>query len=123
MGDRLGSFRGVCIERDDYLRQQAAMYRQLAEKTEHAVVKRDLVPLDKEQGSRPVACRAVFDARTAMSTLRPIATAERIFLRSSLSAISGCEQTQQYDHSKISSARPDSGSGMVMPSTRAVFKL
>src|SRR5262245_6350909 len=87
MGDRLGSFRGVCIERDDYLRQQAAMYRQLAEKTEHAVVKRDLVPLDKEQGSRPVACRAVFDARTAMSTLRPIATAERIFLRSSLSAI------------------------------------
>ena len=39
------------------------------------------------------------------------------------SAISGCEQTQQYDHSKISSARPDSGSGMVMPSARAVFKL
>src|SRR5262245_15577831 len=26
-------------------------------------------------------------------------------------------------HSKISSARPDSGSGMVMPSARAVFKL
>src|ERR1700730_1266268 len=40
-----------------------------------------------------------------------------------LSAISGCEQTQQYDHSKISSARPDSGSGMVMPSPRAVLKL
>src|SRR5437660_9331077 len=31
--------------------------------------------------------------------------------------------SQKEDHSKMSSARPDSGSGMVMPSARAVFKL
>ena len=33
------------MEWDDYLRQQAAMYRQLAEKAEDAVVKRELLGL------------------------------------------------------------------------------
>src|SRR5262245_10235356 len=93
MGDRLGLFGRLCIEWDDDLRQQAAMYRQLAEKAEDAAVKRDLVPLDKEQRSRPVACPRVFDACTAMSALHPIATAERIFLRSSLSARNGMHRS------------------------------
>jgi hypothetical protein len=33
------------MEWDDYLRQQAAMYRQLAEKTEDAVIKQELFEL------------------------------------------------------------------------------
>jgi len=33
------------MEWDDYLRQQAAMYRQLAEKAEGAVVKQELLEL------------------------------------------------------------------------------
>ena len=33
------------MEWDDYLRQQAAMYRQLAEKTKDAVVKKELLDL------------------------------------------------------------------------------
>jgi len=39
------------------------------------------------------------------------------------SAISGLMHCNKKHHSKISSARPDSGRGMVMPSARAVFKL
>ena len=43
---RLGVFSGeICMEWDDYLRQQAATYRQLAEKAEDAVVKKELLDL------------------------------------------------------------------------------
>src|SRR6266700_328474 len=35
----------ICMEWDDYLRQQAATYRQLAEKAEDAVVKKELLDL------------------------------------------------------------------------------
>ena len=60
MGDRLGLFGGLCIEWDDHPRQQTAVYRQLAETAEDAVVKRELVPLDKEPRSHPAACPPVF---------------------------------------------------------------
>jgi hypothetical protein len=43
---RLGVFLGeICMEWDDYLREQAATYRQLAEKAEDAVVKKELLDL------------------------------------------------------------------------------
>jgi len=35
----------ICMEWDDYLRQQATMYRQLAEKAEDPVVKQELLEL------------------------------------------------------------------------------
>ena len=43
---RLRVFSGeICMEWDDYLRQQAAAYRQLAEKAKDAVVKKELLDL------------------------------------------------------------------------------
>ena len=39
------SFGGTCMEWDDYLRQQAAMYRQLAERAENSIVKQELLEL------------------------------------------------------------------------------
>ena len=45
---RLRVFSGeICMEWDDYLRQQAATYRQLAEKAEDAVVKKELLRADE----------------------------------------------------------------------------
>jgi hypothetical protein len=35
----------ACMEWDDYLRQQVAIYRQLAEKAEDAVIKQELLEL------------------------------------------------------------------------------
>jgi hypothetical protein len=57
---------------------------------------------------------------------RPVYPQQRIYLMSVATAVECHNRThapQQRHHSKISSARPDSGNGIVTPSARAVFML
>jgi hypothetical protein len=61
--------------------------------------------------------------RPFMSAMPPIATKAVRGSETSRRARSDRTRRTKEHHSKISSARPDSGSGMVMPSARAVFKL
>ena len=65
------------MEWDDYLRQQAATYRQLAEKAEDAVVKKELLDLAdvcEEVANRGSSCKRVNGMsrfRTRLEGLRP----------------------------------------------------
>src|SRR5215471_18369543 len=52
----------ICMEWDDYLRQQAAMYRQLAEKAEDAVVRQELLKLATSAKRWPTTSRIVLQA-------------------------------------------------------------